>query len=531
MTTGGMAAVLLLSSIMIFQGCGSGKVDGSTWLLRIADDTLTVADLGRTWLDMDQAQRNIFLEKDNTVGEFIVTYGRKLLLEKELKRIGYPDDPELLSFADSWLKEKTGEAFRKLMYDSSMAGVTREDVDTAMERLGIFAFFTINPGTESEDSYGPVHMPSLPMDMLLLLDSLEEGETGVTETGEILRLDSLRAADEETMSRITADSAALHRNITYSLAERNFNEKYDELIENLRTGYELSLDTLLLGKLAEYYAGEGPLPDREEVLMESRVGKWTVGEVMRELKYYEKKFQVDPSDEQWLLTVLEFLHYNRYAASAMEDEHREILDSLAEEGESYLLEIAADSFYADSITAKITVTGKDMLEFFNNMESPLTVPEKRIFRAVVLSRDSASTFLELPPGEREDFLAGAKGFEYLAADSSNLQVTRPLTVNEVPGFHGEEAFGMDPSDTASWLGPLDLYDSDRVCLFKLLQVFPERNATLEEVEDRIRNMTRAGLEEKATVEIFRRLEEKYGFTVNEDILKYLPEDPGLWAEL
>jgi len=71
------------------------------------------------------------------------------------------------------------------------------------------------------------------------------------------------------------------------------------------------------------------------------------------------------------------------------------------------------------------------------------------------------------------------GFEHLAADSAHPQITRPLSVTQVPGFHGDEVFLIDPFDTTSWIGPLELHYGNLVCMFRLIEVIPERNATYD----------------------------------------------------
>jgi hypothetical protein len=68
-------------------------------------------------------------------------------------------------------------------------------------------------------------------------------------------------------------------------------------------------------------------------------------------------------------------------------------------------------------------------------------------------------------------------------------------------------------------------------MFRLLDVLPERTATFEEARDQMRRMTRSRLEEQRTVEIMRKLEEKYNMVINEDILDQLPADIGSWTEL
>lgn len=526
------AAILLLMQILLLASCGGPEANSGTWLLVVGTDTLTVGELGEAWTGMEQGQREVFTEKENTVGEFIVTYGRRLLLEKDLEAAGYLNDPVMVSMADSWLMEQAGTELRRIMYEAALEAVTQEQVDEFLGRLGMMAFFTIDPETGNEMSYGPVHMPSLPEDMLLLLDSLETGVTGTSETGMVIRLDSVSMADSATMTGMLADTVALRRNITSNIANREYSREYDELTLRLNQDEVMLLDTAALEAVASFHAGEGQLPTTETVLMGTETGTITVGALEAELPYYSEKYSTfDPSETSWLLTLLDLVHYNGYAFSVISAEHSGLLDSLRSEREVYLLEITSEEFYADSIASRVTVTEDEMRSFFANMEEPITVPETRALQAVRLSRDSAAAIMSLPEDQRGELLGGLAGFPLLAADSSDPQITRPLRVTEVPGFYGDEVFLMDPSDTSSWLGPLQLYDTGEMCMFRLLEVFPEREATFEEVEDRLMIMTRSRLEEQATVDAMRRLEARYGMVVNEEILSRLPEDPALWVRL
>jgi hypothetical protein len=202
------------------------------------------------------------------------------------------------------------------------------------------------------------------------------------------------------------------------------------------------------------------------------------------------------------------------------------------ESEKFMLDIASEQFYDDRIESTVNVTTEDMQELFENLEEPLTIPEKRVLEAVQFPADSVPLFRRLSSQERDEFLMTMPGFPTLAQDpENNPYITRPLSLREVPGYYGEDVFLIDPSDTLSWLGPLDLPTSNYVGMFRLIEVIPERPATFEEVEDRLRVMTRSRMEEQATVEVMCELEEKFGMTINEEILDKLPEDPGLWANL
>lgn len=524
------------ASVMIcvfISGCGSPAVESSTWLLAVGDDTLTVGQAGESWNGMDERQRNVFLSRENTVGEYIVTLGRKMLLQRELEESGYLSDGVLTGMSESWFLERTGEQMRRLIQESRLDAVTPEQVDDMMDFLGVSAFFTVDPGAEEESSYGPVHMLSLPEEMMYALDSIPLGSTGATETGMVLRLDSMQTADSALMADMMSDTAALRSNIAAGMARRKAETEYRELRESLLSDFGLSVDSTALAELSAGYGEGSAFPEPGRVLLESDLGTWTVEDIMNEITYYRSRYSSsDPSDPQWLSAILELVHYNEYSLSVLQEERPEVLDSLMEEKEAYLLDIASDKFYEDSIQSLVTVTEEDMMNLFANMEEPLTVPEKRVLQAVRMHRDSAAVLRQLPADEAEDFLSRRQGFATLAADPEEApQVTRPLTVSEVPGFHGDEVFLMDPSDTVTWLGPLDLQGSDQVCMFRLVEVIPERNATFQEVEDQIRVLTRNRMEEQATVEVMGSLEQKYGMDINEEILRCLPENPGLWSQL
>lgn len=527
------AAAASVMICLFISGCGSPAVESSTWLLAVGDDTLTVGQAGESWNGMDERQRSVFLSRENTVGEYIVTLGRKMLLQRELEEAGYLDNSVLTGMSESWFLERTGEQMRRLIQESSQEAVTPEQVDDMMGFLGESAFFTVDPGEEEEASYGPVHMLSLPEEMMYALDSIPMGSTGITETGMGLRLDSMQTADSALMAEMMADTAALRSNIATGIARRNADSEYRELRETLLSDFGLSVDSTALAELSAGYGDGSDFPEPERVILESDLGTWTVEDIMAELVYYRSRYSAsDPSDPQWLSAILELVHYNEYSLSVLQEERPEVLDSLMEEKEAYLLDIASDQFYEDSIQSLVTVTEEDMRNLFENMEEPLTVPEKRVLQAVRMHRDSAAVFRQLPADEAEAFLSRRQGFATLAADPEEApQVTRPLTVSEVPGFHGDEVFLMDPSDTVTWLGPLDLQGSDEICMFRLIQVIPERNATFDEVEDQIRVMTRNRLEEQATVEVMGALEQSYGMAINEDILQRLPENPGVWSQL
>ncbi|MCD4700968.1 MAG: hypothetical protein K8S24_03835 [Candidatus Aegiribacteria sp.] len=527
------STVVLISLIILsfIGGCSGTEVDRTTWLIIVKEDTVSVGDVGEAWNRLGERQRELFSSKDNTIGEYIVTFSQKILLQHELEEAGYMSDSLLLSYSESWLTEKVGEASRRFLYEKELETVGDEEIDFFLSHVGRTVLYTVNPGSHDEETFGPVHLPVIPVDMIRILDTLNIGEVGFTESGTEVRLDSIVIADSSLIAQALADTVAVRSNAAAAIATRRFKEIEDSFKQSLQTDYSLSVDSAALEQFRLYYAEEAEFPAGETVIISSDLGNLTADELQSEILYYDSRFRIDPSDQVWLDGFIEFMVYNSYGRTILESESPGIIDSLQIESERYLLDLASEEFYTDRILSTVTVTMADMEDLFANLEEPFTIPEKRVLQAIIVSQDSMDTYLSLTPDEKDEFILRMPGFEYLVADSTLPQITRPLKVNEVPGFHGDEVFLIDPADTSSWLGPLELNTETHVCMFRLIEVIPTRNATFDEVEDELRTMTRSRLEEQATVEVIRELEVKFDLLINEDILEELPEDPSTWAEL
>ena len=526
---GAVVVAAVLSALLV--SCGGPSVSSETWLIAAGGDTLTVGELGNAWNRLDPGNREVFTEKENTVGEYIVTYGRKTLLQMELEDAGYLEDDSLLALRNTWMMEKVIQAYREMIFQDALERVSPEEVDLYQNRVGDLAFFTVEHQGDSTSSYGPVHMPTLPRDMFGLLDSLPEGETGITSEGMTIRLDSVTMADSSLLQQAFSDTTALRDGISRGLASGLFEEDKEAVLESFTEDYGLTIDSSLVDLYAASFAPDGEPLNDSMVIMESELGSWTAGDLDRMVLYYDARFNIDHTDLDLFYTLLENAHLNVYGRSVLEEEDPGLLDSLAEEADSYLIDIASEEFYRERIGSGVSVTEEAMRDLFENMEEPMTIPEKRVLRAIMIPEDSMVVYRHTPPEQQTDYLMSMPGFPFVQADSTDPHLTEPLTVNQVPGGLGEDVFLIDPSDTSSWMGPVEAPGRSYHCMFKLVEVIPERNASFEEVEEDIRVMTRNRLEEQATLEEMGQLEHKYGMVINEEILQKLPEDPGLWSSL
>ena len=524
-------AIIMLTIISLIAGCSGSSVDRTTWLIVVGEDTISVGDAGEAWNQLGERQKELFILKDNTVGEYIVTYGRKALLQLELAEAGYLDDHLLLLSKGAWLNSKLSEAARKLLYERILETIGEDEIDFFLNYLGRHVLYTMNPGSASEQTLGPVHIPLLPADLIVLLDSLSFGEVGIMESGIEIRLDSIVTADSSLILQALSDTVTVRLNAASSIATRRYQVMEDSLKQSFHTDYNLIVDSTVLGQLVLYYSEEAEFPTGETLAFSSNLGSLTVEEIRGEIAYLQNRQMINPSDTIWMNGFIDRLLFNFYSLDLLESENPEFVNTLREESEKYLLDIASEEFYEDRIQSTITITDEYMENLFDNLEEPFTIPEKRILQAIYMPEDSVDAYRHLTQDEQNEFRLRMPGFVNLAADSAHPQITGPLSVSQVPGFHGDDVFLIDPADTTSWMGPLHLYDGGLMCMFRLIEAIPQRNATFAEVEDQLYRMARNRLEEQATVDVIRELEERYGLVINEDILDKLPEDLGSWAEL
>ena len=520
------ASVALL---IVLTACFGTSADNSTWILAVQDDSISVGELGETWLGMDSLKRESFLSKDNTIGEYIVAYGRRVILEKELQAEGYLIDPLFLNYRNSWLMVESAAAAKALLLEREAAAITESDIQFYAERLGRNVVYTVNPGSFNEYRAGAVHLPELSFELALHLDTLELHETGTDASGLLVRLDTLIMVDSVLIKNALSDPATIRDMATRDLSEARFERWAQDVNMRVYTDYSVTIDSALVEIFVQHLTGDADLPD-DAVLVESDFGTWTVKNLEDEILYLDTRINVQPGSSVWSTDMINVLLMQCYFYEFMQDESPELLDSLRNESETYLLNFTSEEYYNDVIRSSVNVTDSDILYEYETLEEPFMIEEKRVLQAVYIPLERMDDFQQAVYGEElEEFISELGGFGYLEADSTRPQITRPLRSGEVPGGHGEEVFSLDPSDTTRWLGPIGVFADDGSALLRLMEVVPPRVATINEVRRDLWNMATVRLQEQATVELIQDLEEKYILIINEEILDELPSDPGMWT--
>lgn len=516
--------------MLFLTACFGPSADSSTWILNVKDDTLSVGQLGEAWLEMDSLQRESFLSKDNIIGEFIVAYGRRVILEKELEAEGYLTDPLFLSFKASWLMVETASAAKRILIDREAAEVTESDIQYYGEHMGRNVVYTVNPGSSNEYRVGPVHLPNLQRELSMHLDTLSFNEIGTDALGLLVRLDTLIMIDSVLIKNALSDPVTVSDMAIRDFSNARFNRWAQGISSRIYTDYSVTVDPVKVEDFTQHLIGNNPdMPD-DEVIVESDFGTWTVKNLEDEIHYLDTRIDVQPGSSVWIEDMIQVLLMQCYFHEFIQEEAPEILDSLRAESETYLLNFTSEMYYNDMIRSNVTVTESDIIYEYETLEEPFMIEEKRVLQAVYIPAEMIEDFRQAVYREElEEFISELDGFGYLAADSTQPQITRPLRFGEIPGGHGEEVFLLDPSDTTTWLGPVSVFADDGTALLRLIEVVPPRVATIDEVRRSLKDKAMIRLQEQATVELIQELEEKYILVINEEILDKLPSDPGMWA--
>ncbi|MCD4849112.1 MAG: hypothetical protein K8R76_13100 [Candidatus Aegiribacteria sp.] len=516
--------------IFFFTACFGPSADNSTWILTVGDDTVSVGQLGESWLGMDSLQRESFLSKDNTIGEFIVAYGRRVILEKELEAEGYLTDPLILSFKGSWLMVETAKAAKIMLVAREADEVTESDIQYYGEHLGRNVVYTVNPGSYNEYHVGPVHLPNLQREFAMHLDTLALHEMGTDESGLLVRLDTLIMVDSVLIKNALSNPVTVSDMAIRDLSNARFNRWAQSISSRIYTDYSVTVDTVKVIDFTQHLIGNNPDMSDDIVIVESDFGAWTVKNLEDEILFLDTRIDVQPGSSVWIEDMIQVLLMQCYFYEFMQEEAPEIVDSLRLESETYLLNFASEKYYNDMISSNVTVTESDIIYEYETLEEPVMIEEKRVLQAAYIPVERTDDFRQAVYSEElDEFISELDGFAYLVPDSTKPQITRPLRLGEVPGGHGEEVFSLDPSDTTSWLGPVSVFADDGSALLRLIEVVPPRVATIDEIKRSLKNMAMTRLQEQATVDLIHELEGKYILVINEDILDKLPSDPGMWT--
>jgi len=522
---------LFLSAIVALAvacSCCGSPAEGDDWLMTMGDDTITVSDAGRLWDGLEAGERRQFLRADDPVAAYLIALARREMVLREIGRLGYLDRPRAICLAGAWVRRRLYMA----AVDSAKAmiarDISREDIDFYRSLMGRTVWYTTDPGRPQAASLGPVHLPELPKDLALRLDTLRTGQSAVCGDTEI-RLDSLYATDTELVEQTLSDTTHVESLARNRLLESRFDQMRDSLLQ--RALEEAEIDTAALASMATSIAAGGFRPDSTDVVVSGPVEGWTERKLLTEVAFASESRPVDPTSTSWLLFLFRNLIMQNAFVSWLQQRDPEALEPVMNAGQMERRRRAVDLIYSEMVAESTAVGPGEIEQRFLSLSEPIMMPELRRLQIVVFPQSELQAWREALADPGTDPADLFDPYPWFEDTTRGPGVTVPLERGQLPETMADTAFALSPGDTTSWQGPFPVVQLELMAGFRLREVLPPQEATLEEASDSLRDQIRAEKAESRLEEWMAELEQRYDLRINDAILDRLPPDPALWTGL
>lgn len=516
-----------LLAMLITIGCRK-TASGDDWLFRLDGVTVTVSDAGAYWDSLSPAVQAGFISGSNPLGDFILAYSRKVLVERELDRLGITGNPRIGYRVDAWTRLhafRSAENSLRLLAESSL---TASDDAYYLDNLGKTVWYTIHDAGSTPEHRGPSVLSEMDPSLGLVIADLAQGESAVLDDGATVTLDSLLETEPGLVSAMISDSS---NTLRYG-RDRMADQRAIAAAGRIRDDYFATVDVDFRTDALAVFAGnvsEGRDPSSSDTLLVAGTEVWTAERMVEEIRFETESRPVMPSDTTWLASFVEVILYRESLAREMERIDPAATDSIIRSAGSYRMRLAADTLYRMFVIDSIQITDAMMDSAY--AAAPPVIPEMRTFSCISLHDSSeVETFRDLlDRGRTTAIESGFDGIPFLAGSSGDSHLTRALFIGEVPAGLGDALFAT--SDTSTWFGPEPYPMLEIWVAFRLDSVIPSRPATLEEAADDLRSDITAAREQVRFEEWMRGLEQTYGLEIDEEVIILLPPDPSDWSEL
>lgn len=519
---------VLAAAALVPSGCGR-SVSGDDWLFRLDGETVTVAEAGAYWDSLPPEVRQGFSSGGNPLGDFILAYSRKMLVEREAERLGLQSDPRVGFRVGAWTRLHAFRLAEDELRRQTAASLTPADDAYYLDHLGMTVWYSTWPqGGGGPSAHGPSVLSEMDPALGLLLAGLRPGDSAELADGSTVTLDSVLGTDPALVDAMRADSAGT---LAYG-RDRMAGQRALDIAAEMRAAYfsETCVEYRpgAFAGFARLVAG-GADPASGDTLFTAGPEVWTAERMVEEIRLETETRPVMPSDTAWLSAFADVILYREALASRLGEIAPAAADSLAREAAGYGMRLAADSLYEMFVTDSIEIT-TGMLDSAY-AAAPPGMPELRTFVCLSM-KDSAAVdaFREaLVSGRTSGIENGFDGIPGLSGQEGDPHLTRPLSAGEVPAGLGPSLFAT--TDTTVWFGPAPYAEMEIWVAFRLDSILPARQATLEEAVPALESSIRAAREQVRFEEWMRDLEQYYGLEMNEGVVNKLPHDPSLWSEL
>ncbi len=496
----------VMAIFVLFAACSSQEpVTPDTWLISAGTDTITVAEAAEKWNGLPASTRAFFEETGNPSMEFIEILAGKMAVERLVDSSGILDDPAIVRNTEIWTRVESATMARKLITAREADAVTPEDIDFHGRNRGI----TLELAGDVPALPVPFILTELPREMAFALEGALPGDSVIVPGVGTIRVNSVSMPGNP--ERNQPDSAVVEL-LGMGRERYLYLAAYVSLVSD--SGFFA----------AESFSNPDQLPD-DSPMLTCGSWNWTRKDLEEEAGFLSTRFPALELSDHWRDMFIENLLMQSHLQEVLQNEFPEAADSIAAEAEGYRRSIAADSIMAELLEGSVTVTRSDLEEEYDLMANPVIIPEKRVFESVSATADRL-------PSLEEAIDAGTLpgGFPPLGSVPSSEEygsLSRPLTGNELPRGVPGTLFEIFPDDTASWVGPYEV-EPGIYAAFRLAEVVPAREATVDELTTSLTESARSRLENLAVEALITDLREEHGVTLNTQAMGRLPGNPGLW---
>jgi hypothetical protein len=519
----------LFAACALVSGCGHDVPDGRTWLALNDGDTLFLEDAVRTWQGFTTDQQDYYLEVDSAGVEFVKATALRGILEEAAADAGYLEDPLIVAFGRSWLRNEASKAYTAWMCSRIETQIDPSDVGFCVDHYDDSAWITASTEATGPIRLGQFSLPGLPHEFAILLDSMEVRDSAVEYEGVGFWLDSIARADSSASELALRADGLPDSTSWWVIAQSRI--RFWNLTSRMRiiSDCAVTVDTSAIDRLNAFYGGTADLAE-DDAVVRSSLGNWTSLDLTREIEFFRTVVGVPLSPDQklWVLAVVDNVLMQSYSSSLLAEAQPSLRDSLETEAHVFVLGLAVDSLRRDSVLSGVTIAEDDLQYELDQLDPPAVIPELRILRAVLMPPDAASSYERaVEDGSARPFISALPVIPAFAENESS-RITRPLRESELPPGHGEPVFAAAPGDS-SWIGPLFLDEARGSAFYKVVEVLPERPATVDDLRPQLVSTARARHEMEATDRWLRKLSDEHGLRLNLEALDRLPDDPGEWG--
>ena len=510
-----MKQIVALSVLFAVLGCNGTQ--GKTWLIRTTAGEITVSEAGDAWNALEPGARQGFMSGSNPVGDFVSALGKKAIIIQEISNDDYLYSERVQSVRKCWLRNSSYIAFADSLQSSIRASVSQQDLLNYRELIGTLVWYTDPDGTP----FGPERLPDLDWDLAFAFDTMSPGQT-INLSGEIFTLDSISSSPDSMIQVTLADTSRVNSFALSSLTERRMANRLDFIYAGVMESLELD------SSLVDTYCTDRNLLEGDEILASWDGGSLSVSDLHGIAELTSLGHPVGLDSPSWVYHNLK----NHSKFSTLENLLSELYPDgysvLIQESNDFAASYASDLMFYNEVIAGVQVTDEMIQEAYQSLDSIPTVPETRTFESVMLSSEGIE---EAMASASEG--ADAEDFQYpgytrfLAPGCEHL--SRPVTASELPSGMGAVLFMLEEG-SREWQRPVEIEEGLFV-MYRLHSIIAPHQAEFEDLKEALRASITAHLEEQATMEWLRTLEESYELEINSDILEDLPADPSMWSDL